>query len=79
MDNVGYDGGPFGLFLLCVFLFGVFLRALIESGCLQKRITVRKESWPKPKPKERSKSKPKPRPTPKPKPKPQPGKPNVLD
>ena len=57
MDNVGHDGGPFGLFLLCVFLFGMFFRALIESGCLQEKPTVKKKPKPKPKPKPKSKSK----------------------
>ena len=54
MDNVGYDATPFSLFLICVFLFGMFLRAFLESGCLQEKPTVKKK--PKPKPKSKSKS-----------------------
>ena len=66
MDNVGYDGGAFGLFLFVVFVFGILFRILSEANIGGHKVIVRDSPEPEPEP-----PKPKPKP-PKPKPKPKP-------
>ena len=43
MDNVDYDGTPFGLFLICVFLFGMFIRRFHEFDASKIKITVKEK------------------------------------
>ena len=50
MDNVGYDGGPFGLFLICVFLFGMIIRHSNEFNISKVKVTVEEKPRSKPEP-----------------------------